>query len=118
MLEEFGTPDVIIDDGGHVQEHINVSFVHLYPRLSKSGLYIVEDLHDAYWPAFGGGLNRAGTFIESAKRLIDELNADHMGDTLASTPFTHTTHAICFYESVVVFERGPIHKENVAANWL
>ena len=74
-------------------------------------MYLVEDLHTAYWPDFGGGLSKPGTFIEIAKALIDELNADHGRDESAATDFTRTTHAICFYDSVIVFERGRYTKK-------
>jgi hypothetical protein len=74
-------------------------------------VYLVEDLHTAYWPDFGGGLGKPDTFIEIAKQLIDELNADHARDTSAATEFTRTTHAICFYDSVIVFERGRYTKK-------
>ena len=49
VLGEFGPPDVVLDDGSHVMSHIRASFAHLYPRMSSSGAYMVEDLHTAYW---------------------------------------------------------------------
>ncbi len=106
VATEFGPFDIVIDDGSHVQAHVAASFAHLYAGLSKSGVYFVEDLHTAYWPDFGGGLRKPDTFIEIAKGLIDELNADHARDDDAVTQFTRTTHSVCFYDSVVVFERG------------
>jgi hypothetical protein len=63
------------------------------------------------WPDFGGGLGKPDTFIGIAKGLIDELNADHTGDGHAATEFTRTTHAMCFYDSIIVFERGEVHEE-------
>jgi hypothetical protein len=106
VLQEFGTPDVVIDDGSHVMAHIAVSFQTLYLRLARAGVYIVEDLHTAYWPGFGGGLRREGSFIEITKHLIDELNADHSRGQLAPTEFTRTTLSMHIYDSMVVFERG------------
>jgi SAM-dependent methyltransferase len=106
VLNEFGPPDIVIDDGSHVMAHVAASFAHLYPKLSKNGVYLVEDLHTAYWPEFGGGLRGPESFIETAKALIDELNADHARGALAPTEFTRTTQSMCFYDSVVVFERG------------
>jgi SAM-dependent methyltransferase len=106
VLSEFGQPDVILDDGSHVMSHIQASFRFLYPRMSKNGVYLVEDLHTAYWPGFEGGLRREGTFIETTKALIDELNADHTRGALAPTAFTRTTLSMHIYDSVVVFERG------------
>jgi hypothetical protein len=106
VVAEFGAPDIVIDDGSHVQAHVCASFMYLYPRLSKSGIYLVEDLHTAYWPEYGGALYKPETFIEKAKSLIDELNGDHTRGDLEPTEFTRTTHSMCFYDSVIVFERG------------
>jgi hypothetical protein len=106
VLQEFGVPDVVIDDGSHVMAHINASFSYLYPRVAKNGVYIVEDLHTAYWPNYGGGLRREGSFIETAKHLIDELNADHTRGAVPATPFTRSTLSMHMYDSMVVFERG------------
>jgi hypothetical protein len=37
VLAEFGPPDIVIDDGGHVMADITASFLHLYPRISATG---------------------------------------------------------------------------------
>ena len=63
------------------------------------------------WPDFGGGLGKPDTFIGIAKGLIDELNADHIRDGHTATAFTRTTHAMCFYDSIIVFERGRYTKK-------
>ena len=106
VLDEFGAPDVVLDDGSHVMNHVSTSFRFLYPRMSPTGVYFVEDLHTAYWDEYGGGVGRPDSFIEIAKGLVDELNADHARDALAPTAFTASTLSMHFYDSVVVFERG------------
>ncbi len=50
----FGRPDIVIDDGSHVGEHIITSFETLWPQLQPGGWYVVEDLHASYLPFFGG----------------------------------------------------------------
>ncbi len=106
ILAEFGPPDIIVDDGSHMMRHVRASFAHLYPRMSATGVYLVEDLHTAYSPQFEGGLHSENSFIELCKGLIDELNADHAGEALAPTAFTRSTLSMHFYDSVAVFERG------------
>jgi len=106
VIEEFGTPDIVLDDGSHIMNHIVASFRSLYHRMSKSGIYLVEDLHTAYWSDHEGGLHKPSTFIEISKGLIDELNADHTRGALSSTAFTQSTLSMHFYDSVIVFERG------------
>lgn len=106
MIEETGVPDIVVDDGSHKMSHITASFQFLYPLMLKNGVYLVEDLHTAYWDEYEGGLRKPATFIELCKNLIDELNADHSRGALPATEFTQNTFAMHFYDSVVVFERG------------
>jgi hypothetical protein len=106
VVDEFGAPDIVLDDGSHIMSHILTTFGFLYPRTARNGVYIVEDLHTAYWPEYEGGLRSPNTFIEVAKALVDELNADHTRGALRPTPFTHGTLSMHFCDSLLVFERG------------
>jgi hypothetical protein len=106
ILKEFGTPDVILDDGSHMMADITASFQYLYPHTAPGGVYMIEDLHTAYWDEYGGGVHCDESFIELCKSLIDELNADHARGHIPITNFTKSTLSMHFYDSVVVFERG------------
>jgi len=112
VLTEVGIPDIVLDDGSHVMSHITATFQFLYPKMLKNGIYMVEDLHTAYWDEYEGGLRKPTTFIEVCKNLIDELHADHSRGALAPTEFTKGTAGIHFYDSVVVFERGSYSKKS------
>ncbi|CDZ76844.1 Mycinamicin VI 2''-O-methyltransferase [Legionella massiliensis] len=107
LLDEFGSPDVVIDDGSHHMDDVNRSFTYLYPRMTRDGIYIVEDLNTAYWEEFGGGVKSPGSFIERCKTLIDELNAMHTRNQVAVTDFSKSTSSIHFYNMLIVFERAP-----------
>ena len=106
VLDEFGSPDVVLDDGSHIMSHLKATFDFLYPRIVPTGVFLVEDLHTAYWKEYEGGLQKPGSFIEYAKNLIDELNAEHTRGALSETTFSQTTQSIHFYDSICVFERG------------
>ncbi|HEX4261782.1 MAG TPA: class I SAM-dependent methyltransferase [Acetobacteraceae bacterium] len=106
LLDEFGAPDVVLDDGSHVMAHVVASFRALYDALDPRGVYMVEDLHTAYWDEYGGGLRREASFIELCKVLLDELNAEHSRGALPPTAFTASTLSMHFYDSIAVFERG------------
>jgi hypothetical protein len=106
LLDEFGPPDIVVDDGSHVMAHVHGTFAYLYPRMSGDGVYLVEDMQTAYLPHFGGALHSPASFIETAKTLIDELNAEHTLGAVTPTEFTHSTMSIHFYDGVIVFERG------------
>ena len=106
LIEDFGAPDIVLDDGSHQMGHVSASFAFLYPRTSPNGVYMVEDLHTAYWDEYGGGLHKAGSFIEFCKDMLDELNAEWSRGAIEPTDFTRTTQSIHFYDSIAVFERG------------
>lgn len=111
ILAEFGRPHLILDDGSHMMSDLKASFEYLYPHVMPDGVYVVEDLHTAYWSEYGGGLRKPGTFIEVCKGLIDELNAEHTRGELPETPFSQTTLSMHVYDSIVVFEKGAYGKK-------
>lgn len=106
LVLEFGPPTVVIDDGSHIMQHLEITFRFLYPMLPINGVYVAEDLHTCYWDEFGGGLRKPGSFIEIAKHLVDELHAGYTRGELEETAFSRETMSMHFYDSAIVFERG------------
>jgi len=98
---------IVLDDGGHRMHQQITTFDELYPLIRSDGVYLCEDTHTSYLPTFGGGHLQGGTFIETAKRLVDKLNAFHSPDktVLAADEFTRTTDSLNFYDSVLVIEK-------------
>lgn len=111
IVEEFGAPDIVLDDGSHIVSHTLATFDFMYPKLSKNGVYMIEDLHTSYWEEYEGGYRRPGTVIERCKDLIDELNGEHTRGQLPATDFSKSTLGIHIYDSVAVFERGTTTKK-------
>jgi cephalosporin hydroxylase len=105
LIKEFGPPDIVLDDGSHMMDHINASFDVLFPKMSNKGVYLVEDLDGAYWPERGGGVGSPSSFIERSKKLIDEMNAGYTRGQITRGPFGHCILSISFYNSIVVIER-------------
>jgi hypothetical protein len=116
ILAEFGDPDIVIDDGSHIQQHINATFNFLYPRVVKNGIYLVEDLHAAYWDDHGGGLRGKDSFIEHAKNCVDELHAEYTRGALARSRIGDRTTSVHFYDSIVVFEIGEYRSNKTNAH--
>lgn len=52
VLDEFGEIDIVLDDGSHRMADITASFRFLYSRIANDGIYMVEDLHTAYWEEY------------------------------------------------------------------
>ena len=118
VVEEFGIIDIVIDDGSHISEDQIISFNTLFDHVSENGIYALEDLHTNYWEETGGGVRKAGTFIETAKHLIDELNAYHTRGALDVTRFTNTAASMHFYDSMVIIEKARLtaRRDLIVAN--
>jgi 23S rRNA U2552 (ribose-2'-O)-methylase RlmE/FtsJ len=105
IFSKYPKVDIVLDDGSHIMQHMIASFELMYDRIQPNGVYAVEDMHTCYWPKFGGGLKREGSFMEFVKNKLDEINAVHIKDALPVTDFTRFTDCIACYDSLVVFER-------------
>jgi hypothetical protein len=67
ILDEFGPPDIVLDDGSHRMADMIETFLFLHPRTAKNGVYMVEDLHTGYWEEYEGGCGRLRHSSSSAK---------------------------------------------------
>jgi hypothetical protein len=111
LKAEIPKVDILIDDGGHMMDQLRITFEELYDWVVEDGVYLVEDLHTCYWPAYEGGYKRKNSFIEYCKSLVDQLNAWHSQTReLTVSNFSRNTHSIHFYDSIVVFEKRKINK--------
>lgn len=108
VVDEMGGVDVVIDDGNHTSHSVRTSLRTLFPLLSDSGLYVIEDLHASYWPSFGGGLRRSSSSIEALKRTIDLLHQPYIGTALQSDVLglaADRLKSVTFYDSIAILEK-------------
>lgn len=112
LADRVGEIDIVIDDGGHTMGQQIATFEEMWPWVRDGGVYLVEDLHTSYWPKYGGGYKRPGTFIEYAKNLIDQLHAWHSRDAESFTvdDYTRSIRGMHVYDSVIVFDKGVVTK--------
>ena len=115
IIDEFGVPDIVLDDGSHAMWHVNPTFDFLYPKMAKNAVYMVEDMHTAYWKEYGGGVENPDTFVNRSKNFIDQLNARHSRGSVEETQITRDTLSITYYDSVVVLEKGDIYWREMIA---
>ena len=105
VVSEMGGVDVVLDDGSHVATHQLASFNVLFPILSEGGLYIIEDLHTAYWSSFEGGLKRRNTAIEFLKEKIDEIHKHYQFNGLNTSATMTDIESIQFFDSIAVIRK-------------
>ena len=111
LIQKYGRPDIVLDDGSHMMSDLIETFNFLYSNMKENGVYLAEDLHTCYWEGFGGGLRNRNSFMEFAKDKIDELNATYTRGLLPISDFTKQTQSISIYDSIVVFEKKPQQKK-------
>ena len=87
VVAEFGPFDIIIDDGSHHTAHQIESFNQLFDAgLKAGGVYLVEDLHASYWPAWR---DSDKSFFDICKELIELMHLQYHRDDLSQTFARH-----------------------------
>ena len=70
IVDRFGPPDVVVDDGSHLGPDVIASFTYLFDRMRADGIYVIEDLFCSFHGQYEGGDNPGpGT----ALGLLDEV---------------------------------------------
>lgn len=106
LTDEFGLPDIVIDDGSHIMQDVITTFSYLYPQLNSNSFYAIEDMHTALLPHYGGGdLMSNDNVIGFSKGAIDSLYKNWFGRTSQNKVFDDT-YGIYYYDSLIIFEKG------------
>ena len=115
VIEEMGGVDIILDDGSHHMNHIPKTLNVLYPFLSENGIYMIEDLHTAYFPKFGGGYRSKQNFFHTVRGLIDDMHHWYHGKGVKFPTISKDCAAIHIHDSIVVLEKNnvfaPVHSQ-------
>jgi len=122
VLGEVGRPDIIIDDGSHLNEHVIRTFRLLFPHLADDGIYVVEDTQTSYWPGSGGSgtdLNSDLTTMGFFKKLVDGLNHAEFEQDYKPTYFDTNITSIHFYHNLIFVQKGRnAEGTNFQAGWV
>ena len=114
VISEMNGVDIILDDGSHLASHQKVSFNVLFPLLSEGGLYLIEDLHTAYWPQYGGGLKRNDSTIEFLKAKIDKIHEHYYRPGLNRPETMPDIESIQFFDSIAaIVKRNQFPRHHV-----
>lgn len=122
VLDEIGTPDIIIDDGSHYNHHVTETFGLLFPRLADDGIYAVEDTQTSYWKStkdceWNGStdLNAPHTMMNLFKRLADGLNHAEFVHEHQPNYFDKHVVSLHFYHNLVFVYKGRNDEPSTAA---
>ncbi|GAB4305399.1 MAG: class I SAM-dependent methyltransferase [Roseovarius sp.] len=113
VVDEMGGIDVVLDDGSHRMSHVAAALDALYPRLSVGGVYMVEDLHAAYWKGFEGGIDAQANFFNTVRAMIDDMHRRYHHQDLKLPQLGGAFGGIHVHDSLVVIEKDagpePVH---------
>ena len=110
VIEEMGGVDIVLDDGSHKMQHIMTSLREIFPLLNYGGLYVIEDLHTAYWRKFGGGYHSKHKFFNRIGTIIDDMHHWYHVFGIKEPKVSQDCSAIHVYDSVVILEKNKVYK--------
>jgi len=107
-----GWPDIIIDDGSHINRLSIATFEYLWPHLAHGGVYVIEDTQCTYtMPVFGNDrvefdrflLNLIHSIDVNGRKVTDRDIADlhKMGDFALNT-YEATVQSVLAVRGLVV----------------
>lgn len=109
VIEEMGGLDVVLDDGSHQMDHIKKSFDYLFPKLSYGGIYMVEDLHTAFWSSYGGGYKSKNSFFSFCSTMVDDMHHWYHSRGMKHPHLANSCSAIHIHDSIAVFEKSKVY---------
>jgi len=101
MLERTGRLDIVLDDGSHYARDQITTLLHLWRHVTPGGIYVVEDLHTSYMPAYNMRWREPGTAVEFLKDVVDDVNAA-WHDRPVVLP---DLHSVAFFQEVCVLRK-------------
>ena len=115
VIDEMGGIDVVLDDGSHRMEHIRASLDTLFPRLSLGGIYVIEDLHTAYFRNYGGTWREDGyrgkhNFLRGLTGMIDDMHHWYHDLPEQVPALGGALSGIHIHDSFVVLEKNVAHR--------
>lgn len=113
IMEQIGSPDIIIDDGSHYSKDVIKSFEVLFPYMPAGGIYVVEDTQVCHWNLDRGEVKTVDYF----QRLAKELNYKEFTHPFKPSYFNKTIYSIQFVHNLIVIYKGLNTEEsNIVVN--
>ena len=111
VIEEMGgSVDIILDDGSHEMKHIVKTLLFLFPNLNYDGIYMIEDLHTAYWLNYGGGYYSNNNFFKFTRDLIDDIHHWYHPKKPTYLNISKECSGIHIHDSIVVLDKNRVFR--------
>lgn len=108
VIEEMGGVDVVLDDGSHHMKHVRQSLNELFPMVSDGGIYIIEDLHTAFWRKWGGGHSHNDNFFGVLSQIMKDMHGWYHTKGKKYPDISENCSALHVHDSIVVLEKNRV----------
>lgn len=116
VIEQTGSPDIVIDDGSHRVAHQLTTFNLLFPALASHGVYVVEDTGAVVGDYQLRTVNALQGLVESIMHWPEGVAPEdwpRLGSFPAGTPWAaRNIVGIAFYRWIVFVMRGKNPEDN------
>ncbi len=103
FYSKVGKIDILLDDGGHLNEQQIVTVSESVNNIKNNGLIVTEDVHSSYLRSFGNPFKFS--FINYSKYLVDVVNSRFVDlQFKRKNELRKKIFSISFYDSIVVFK--------------
>ena len=99
---KVGKIDILLDDGGHVNDQQIVTLSESVNNINDDGIIMTEDVHTSYIKKFGNPSKYS--YINYSKYLIDVVNSRFPETEIKKNNFRNKIYSISFYESIVAIK--------------
>ena len=99
---KVGKIDVLLDDGGHVNDQQIITLSESVNSINDGGIIMTEDVHTSYFKKFGNPSKYS--YINYSKYLIDVVNSRFPETEIKKNNFRNKIYSISFYESIVAIK--------------
>lgn len=110
VIAEMGGVDIVLDDGSHIMRHVRETLEIAFQRVCPGGIYLIEDLHTAYWPRYGGGVGAKANFFNYVRELIDDMHGWYHSGKAHHPIISNSCTGLHLHDSIIVLEKGQVHQ--------
>ena len=108
VIEEMGGVDVVLDDGSHHMKHVRQTLNDLFPKVSDGGIYIIEDLHTAFWRKWGGGYSHKDNFFHMLLEIAKDMHVWYHHQGIKHRRISESCSGLHIHDSIVVLEKNKV----------
>ncbi len=107
--------DIVIDDGSHKARHQELTFQQLFPRLSRGGIYLCEDIHGYPDNKFANYMSGYACDLNNHQFFVKNKDNNDRRLTKQTTNVQRMVKSVSFYPYVVVVEKNETPVEEFVA---